>query len=83
MKKRLIKKSKISQKETREPDTKIATVQKPTNEVWDCTVQEVMMTQDQSRKQPGFCPSFTKVQKVGRREDVCQTVNKAQPSAKL
>lgn len=53
------------------------------NELWASTIQEVMTTQDQSRKQPGFCSSFTKVQKVGSREDVSQSVNKAQPSAKL
>lgn len=35
---------------TRDPDPKTVTVQQPVNELWVCTLQEVMTTQDQSRK---------------------------------
>lgn len=62
---------------------KTVTVQQPMNELWVCTLQEVMTAQDQSRKQLGFWPSFTKAQKDGSRKDVSQTVNQARPSAKL
>lgn len=68
---------------TRDPDTETGRVQQPMNELWLCTLQEVMTAQDQSRKTLVFWPRFTEAQKDGSREDVSQTVNKARPSAKL
>lgn len=67
---------------TRDPDVTTVAGQQPMNELWDCTLQEVMTARDQSRKQPGIWPSFTKAPKDGSRKDVSQTANHAWPSAK-